>query len=84
QWRIMAPGDADALDLPAQPLIYEGFVTFEREFSVILVRGADGAIRFWDSAENVHKGGILDTSTIPADAAIAAQVPAARDLAARV
>jgi phosphoribosylaminoimidazole carboxylase (NCAIR synthetase) len=48
QWRIMAPADAQGLDLPAVPLIYEGFVHFFGEFSVILVRGQDGEVRFWD------------------------------------
>lgn len=84
QWRIMAPADAQGLDLPAVPLIYEGFVHFFGEFSVILVRGQDGEVRFWDSAQNEHKGGILARSTVPAPPAIAAQVPAARDLAAKV
>jgi 5-(carboxyamino)imidazole ribonucleotide synthase len=28
QWRIMDPADAAGLDLPAVPLIYEGFVRF--------------------------------------------------------
>ncbi|MGN6356146.1 MAG: 5-(carboxyamino)imidazole ribonucleotide synthase [Novosphingobium sp.] len=84
QWRIMSPADAEGLDLPDTPLIYEGFVTFTGEFSVILVRGADGEIRFWDSAENVHQGGILATSTVPASPAIQAQVPTARKLAAQV
>lgn len=84
QWRIMTPADADGLDLPDVPLIYEGFVTFTGEFSVILARGADGAVRYWDSAENVHEGGILATSTVPASPAIQAQVPTARALAAQV
>ena len=41
-------------------------------------------MRFWDSAENVHKGGILATSTIPAQALIAGQVEEARALARKV
>ncbi|MFT4025298.1 MAG: 5-(carboxyamino)imidazole ribonucleotide synthase [Novosphingobium sp.] len=84
QWRIMTPADADGLELPGVPLIYEGFVTFTGEFSVILVRGADGEVRYWDSAENVHADGILARSTVPASPAIQAQVPKARELAARV
>ncbi|MCB2076490.1 MAG: 5-(carboxyamino)imidazole ribonucleotide synthase [Novosphingobium sp.] len=84
QWRIAAPQDAAAIDLPDRPLIYEGFVTFTNEFSVILCRTHDGDIRFWDSAHNVHEGGILATSTLPAPADIAAQVPKARALAAKV
>lgn len=84
QWRIADTLDVEVLDLPQQPLIYEGFVTFFAEFSVILCRGADGDIRYWDSAENVHEGGILARSTVPAPPAILAQVPEARALAAKV
>ncbi|KQM21794.1 5-(carboxyamino)imidazole ribonucleotide synthase [Novosphingobium sp. Leaf2] len=84
QWRIMTPGDAATLHLPATALIYEGFVDFFAEFSVILCRGADGDIRFFDSAHNVHENGILDTSTLPAPADLQAQVSAARDLAGKV
>ena len=83
QWRIMQAEDATALDLPATPLIYEGFVTFFAEFSVILCRGADGEVRFWDSAKNRHDSGILALSTVPAPADVLAQVPAARELAAK-
>ena len=66
-----------------QPCILEGFVSFEAEFSVILVRGADGDIRFWDSPQNVHVDGILATSTLPAPALIQSQTDAARALAAK-
>lgn len=84
QWRIMQPSDAEAVELPGKPLIYEGFVSFDAEFSVVLVRTEAGEVRFWDSAENVHKGGILDRSTVPASPAIVAQVEEARALAAKV
>ena len=84
QWRIMTPADAQGLDLPDAPLIYEGFIHFFGEFSVILARGASGEIHFWDSAENIHVSGILDTSTVPAPAAILDQVPEARALARKV
>lgn len=84
QWRIKSEADLAGLDLPDQALIYEGFVTFFGEFSVILARAADGSVKFWDSAENVHVNGILDTSTVPASEAILAQVPEARALAQKV
>ena len=84
QWRIASAWQAATLDLPPVPLIYEGFVTFFGEFSVILARGTDGAIAFWDSAQNDHDNGILARSTVPAPAAIAAQVPQARALAGKV
>jgi len=66
------------------PSILEGFVTFDQEFSVILVRGGDGDVRFWDSPANVHVDGILATSTVPAGPAIAAQVEEARAMARKV
>lgn len=84
QWRIMTPADAEALELPQVSLVYEGFVQFEAEFSVILVRGADGDVRFWDSAQNAHKAGILSQSAVPAGDAVRAQVDAARALAKQV
>ena len=65
-------------------MIYEAFVEFEAEFSVILVRGQDGEIRFWDSTRNSHENGVLATSTLPAGEAIAAQVGEARELARQV
>ena len=84
QWRIMDDHEAEGIPLSGQAMVFEGFVHFFAEFSVILCRAADGTIVFWDSAENVHAGGILSTSTVPASAAITAQVPEARELAARV
>src|SRR5262249_43941280 len=48
------------------PAILEAFVNFEREISVILARGRDGARRAFDIGANVHEGGILATTTIPA------------------
>ncbi len=84
QWRIMADHDVDGIAMGDQPLVFEGFVQFFAEFSVILCRAADGAVVFWDSAENVHEGGILATSTIPASPKVREQVGAARELAAKV
>jgi 5-(carboxyamino)imidazole ribonucleotide synthase len=84
QWRIMADQDALGIRLSGQPLVYEGFIDFSAEFSVILCRGQDGTVVFWDSAENVHEAGILARSTVPASTLVAAQVPAARDLAGKV
>ncbi|MFI0842435.1 5-(carboxyamino)imidazole ribonucleotide synthase [Mesorhizobium sp. IMUNJ 23232] len=48
------------------PLILEKFVPFDREISVIAARAADGAIAAFDPAENVHRHGILHSSTLPA------------------
>ncbi|QKC81365.1 5-(carboxyamino)imidazole ribonucleotide synthase [Mesorhizobium sp. NZP2077] len=68
------------------PLILESFVPFEREISVIAARGLDGAVAAYDPAENVHRNGILHTSTLPAsvklDRADAARAAAAKILSA--
>jgi 5-(carboxyamino)imidazole ribonucleotide synthase len=68
------------------PLILESFVDFEREISVIAARGIDGSLAAYDPAENVHRDGILHSSTLPAriasETAAAAQAAAAKVLAA--
>ncbi|HEY6669669.1 MAG TPA: 5-(carboxyamino)imidazole ribonucleotide synthase [Methyloceanibacter sp.] len=48
------------------PAVLEGLVRFEREISVIVVRGQDGALKFYDAVENVHRNGILAVSRVPA------------------
>ena len=84
QWRIESAHDADSVQLSGTPAVYEGFVDFAAEFSVILVRGRDGAVRFWEPTRNVHRDGILATSSLPAGERIAAQVDEAHALAKRV
>ncbi|MCF6115779.1 MAG: 5-(carboxyamino)imidazole ribonucleotide synthase [Mesorhizobium sp.] len=68
------------------PLILESFVAFEREISVIAARGMDGSLAAYDPAENIHRSGILHSSTLPArigsETAAAAQAAAAEILAA--
>ena len=68
----------------SQALIAEAMVAFDAEFSVILVRGQDGEIRFWDSSRNVHVGGILATSTLPSGPLVESQQQPAREMAAAV
>ena len=84
QWRVRSALEAGALAFPGVTCIYEGFVTYETEFSVILVRGADGTIKFWDSTANFHEGGMLALSVLPAGALVEAQVAQARALAGKV
>jgi 5-(carboxyamino)imidazole ribonucleotide synthase len=48
------------------PSILEARVPFLRELSVIGVRGRDGRSVFYPLIENVHRDGILRTSTAPA------------------
>jgi 5-(carboxyamino)imidazole ribonucleotide synthase len=44
----------------------EELVEFERELSIVAVRGRDGETRYWPPAENVHRDGILRLSRAPA------------------
>jgi 5-(carboxyamino)imidazole ribonucleotide synthase len=53
-------------ELGGGPLILESFVPFVREVSVIAARARDGRIAAYDPVENVHRDGILHTSTLPA------------------
>jgi 5-(carboxyamino)imidazole ribonucleotide synthase len=46
-------------------LILEAFVPFEREVSVVAVRGRDGEFRAWPLTENWHRDGILSASMAP-------------------
>jgi 5-(carboxyamino)imidazole ribonucleotide synthase len=72
QFRIKTPADIDAAwkALGAQAttvgLILEGFVPFERELSVVAVRGRDGEFRAWPLTENWHVDGVLSASLAPA------------------
>ena len=72
QFRLRTLADADAAwdALGAQAgtvgLILEAFVPFERELSVVAVRGRDGELRAWPLTENWHEHGILAASLAPA------------------
>lgn len=68
QARILAPGDAaGALEAMAgAPAVLEGFVDFSHEVSVIGARGAAGDIACFDPGQNVHRNGILHSTTLPA------------------
>ena len=52
--------------LSPKPLVLERYVPFTREISVVAARGADGSVRAYEPAENRHVGGILRSSTVPA------------------
>lgn len=62
-----------------QRCILEQRIAFQREFSVIGVRAADGGIALYPPVENTHRAGILRTSRVPA-----AIAPAAADRAVEV
>jgi 5-(carboxyamino)imidazole ribonucleotide synthase len=81
-WKAI--GEPSSQDADRVPAILEKRVDFFAEFSVILCRGANGAIAVWDTPENVHHGGILDTSVAPARAEVLAQGPAAVELSTAI
>ncbi|MEL7104540.1 MAG: 5-(carboxyamino)imidazole ribonucleotide synthase [Pseudomonadota bacterium] len=65
-WNAMAGADA----------LLEGFVDFQREISVIATRGQDHRIIAFEPGENVHRDGILHTTTVPAKIAEATRAEA--------
>ena len=90
QFRIKSVADVEAawqaLGAQAQTvgLIVEAFIPFQRELSVVAVRGREGEFRSWPLTENWHVDGVLSASLAPAqvDAALAMQaVEYARTLA---
>lgn len=48
------------------PSVLEAMVPFDRELSVIATRSASGEVVVYPLTENVHRAGILRTSTVPA------------------
>lgn len=68
QARIMTASDAPAAlaAMNGAEAVLEGFIDFSHEVSVIAARGRDGSVAAYDPGENVHRAGILHTTTIPA------------------
>ena len=68
QARLSAPEDARTAlaAMNGAPAVLEGFVSFEREVSVIAARSLSGEVSAYDPGENVHRAGILHTTTVPA------------------
>jgi 5-(carboxyamino)imidazole ribonucleotide synthase len=90
QFRIKSAGDVEAawqaLGAQAQTvgLILEDFVPFQREISVVAVRGRDGEFRTWPLTENWHESGVLSASLAPAqidDAIGSSAIASARKIA---
>jgi 5-(carboxyamino)imidazole ribonucleotide synthase len=57
-------------------VLAEAFIRFEREVSLVAVRGADGAFAAWPLVENLHRDGILRRTLAPASGADALQAQA--------
>jgi len=68
QMRLKVVSDGkEAFDsMNGQPSVLEGFIDFTHEVSVIAARGLDGSVSAYDPGENVHRAGILHSTTIPA------------------
>jgi 5-(carboxyamino)imidazole ribonucleotide synthase len=68
QWMLRNLEDVEQAlpQLPDVPMILEKFVPFERELSMLGIRGRDGETAFYPLVENHHRGGILRLSLAPA------------------
>lgn len=68
QARLQNDTDAGSAlaEIGSQPAILEGFVDFSHEVSVIAARSPSGEVACFDPGENVHRDGILHTTTVPA------------------
>lgn len=68
QARLDGPADLASafLRLDPKPLVLEKFIDFAREVSVMVARGADGAIQAFDTVENRHHDHILHATLAPA------------------
>ncbi len=70
-------------EFDADKAVYEQWVPFEKEVSVMVARNASGEMVCYEVSENEHRNHILDLSIVPAgvDAAVATQ---AKNLAKQV
>ncbi len=85
QVRIDDPSQAEAAwaEMGGPLGIVEGFVSFEREISVIVARGIDGSMVPYCAVENRHANHILDVTIAPAPISDAV-AKAARHCAAHI
>jgi 5-(carboxyamino)imidazole ribonucleotide synthase len=52
-------------EIGMRPAVLEKRIGFALEISTLVVRGADGALAFYDCPVNTHEGGILRRSAVP-------------------
>ncbi|WP_081833480.1 5-(carboxyamino)imidazole ribonucleotide synthase [Geomicrobium sp. JCM 19055] len=64
------------LDREGVELVLEGFVSFEKEISVIVTRNAKGELQTFPVAENVHEANILKRTIVPAQISAEAEAHA--------
>jgi 5-(carboxyamino)imidazole ribonucleotide synthase len=65
----LAEGEAALAKSRTTEWIYEAFIDFEREVSLVAARGADGSFAHWGLIDNTHSNHILDLSVSPAGVA---------------
>lgn len=82
QWRLKNLADVDAIwqemaaciaESNSQAIVAEEFVPFNREVSLVGVRGKDGEVAVYPLAENIHTNGVLSLSTAIDDAPLQEQ-----------
>jgi len=83
---VGGPGEAEGTfrELGEVPCVLEREVDLAGELSVVLARGADGAVTPFPAVENIHREGVLEYSILPARAPAATREAAgalARDVA---
>lgn len=68
QAKVNGAADCEAAwkAIRGESAVYERFVHFDREVSVIIARDVAGKVAAFDVTENVHRNHILYTSTVPA------------------
>lgn len=78
QSRLRSDDDAESAiaDMAGAPALLEGFVDFSHEVSVIAARGLDGGVACYDPGENLHRDGILRSTTVPARLSMAQRTDA--------
>lgn len=59
-------GDAEQLLRQTDRLIYERWIDFDKEISVVFTRDLGGEIQYFPIGENVHRDHILHTTLVPA------------------
>jgi 5-(carboxyamino)imidazole ribonucleotide synthase len=83
---LRQPADLDSAWnlLGGVPLILEGFVPFDREVSIVAVRGTTDESVYYPLVQNHHQGGILKQTLAPVAQASTTLQRQAEDYAARV
>ncbi|MEJ2226697.1 MAG: 5-(carboxyamino)imidazole ribonucleotide synthase [Alphaproteobacteria bacterium] len=78
QMRLVSADDIPAAEswLGAETAVLEAAVPFAMEISMLAVRGADGAMAFYDPPHNTHAEGILRECLVPAPISAATRTQA--------